>query len=165
MLDDVAAVFELNEGRLRVIFIAKENLCDFNAITDATFGGTWVSTEANTLVATGQPLAAGPGAGRTIAWLMAQLGAALVRALPSARLMTWNAGLSTGQHALAVDAAVLASLLAWRAAAIARLIALVRADQETLTLVRHMKTPLITHATFAWTFMPAFQLLLARAVT
>lgn len=158
MFDDVAAVFQLNEGHLRVIFSAKENLCDFIVITDAAFGWTPVSTETNTLVATGQALAAGLGAGRTIAWLMAQLGAALVGALPSARLIARNAGLSTGQHALAVEAAVLAWLLAWRAAGRARLIALVRADQETLTLVRtaSMKAPLITPATFALTCMPTF---------
>lgn len=158
MLDDVATVFELNEGRLRVIFSAKENLCDFIVITDATFVWTLVSTETNTRVATGQALAAGLGAGRTIAWLVAQLRAALVGALPSARLITRNAGLSTGQHALAVEAAVLARLLAWRAVASARLSALVRADQETLTLVRtgHVKAPLITPATFALTYMPTF---------
>lgn len=156
MFDDVATVFQLNEGRLRVIFSAKENLCDFNVIADTTFGWTAVSTETNTRVATGQALAAGLGAGRTIAWLMAQLGAALVGALPSARLITRSAGLSTGQHALAVDAAVLAWLSAWRAVASARLNALVRADQETLTVVRtgHMEAPLITLATIALTCMP-----------
>lgn len=158
MFDDVATVFQLNEGRLRVIFSAKENLCDFIVITDTTFGWTPVSTETNTQVATGQALAAGLGAGRTITWLMAQLGAALVGTLPSARLITRNAGLSTGQHALAVEAAVLAWLLARRAVAGARFTALVRADQETLTLVRtgHMKAPLITLATIALTWMPAF---------
>lgn len=156
MFDDVATVFQLNEGCLRVIFSAKENLCDFIVIADTAFGWTAVSTETNTQVATGQALAAGLGAGRTIAWLMAQLGAALVGALPSARLITRSAGLSTGQHALAVEAAVLAWLSAWRAVASARLNALVRADQETLTVVRtgHMEAPLITLATFALTCMP-----------
>lgn len=127
-------------------------------MTNAAFVWTLVSTETNTRVATGQALAAGLGAGRTIAWLMAQLGAALVGALPSARLITRNAGLSTEQHALAVEAAVLTWLLAWRTVAIARLTALVRADQETLTPVRtgHMKAPLVTLATFACTHMPTF---------
>lgn len=158
MFDDVAAVFQLNEGRLRLIFSAKENLCDFFAMADATFVWTPVSAETDTRVATGQALAAGLGAGRTIAWLVAQLGAALVGALPSARLITRNAGLSTEQHALAVDAAVLALLLARRAVASARLNALVRADQETLTLLRtgHMKAPLKTPATCALTHMPTF---------
>lgn len=158
MFDDVATVFQLNEGRLRVIFSAKENLCDFFAITDAALGRTLVPTETNTRVATGQALAAGQGAGRTITWLVAQLGAALVGALPSARLITRNTGLPTEQHALAVDAAVLARLLAWWAVASARLNALVRADQEPLAPVRtaHVKAPLKAPATCALACMSTF---------
>lgn len=158
MLDDVAAVFELDEGRLGVLLGAKENLCDFSVVADTTFGWTLVSAQTDARVATGQLLAAGLGAGRTIAWLMAKLGAALVGALPSARLITRSTGLSTWQHAFAVEAAVLTLLLAWRAVASARLCALVRADQETTTLVRaaYMKLPLITIATGAFTCVPAF---------
>lgn len=158
MFKDVATVFQLNEGCLGVVFSAKENLCDFIVITVATFGWTLVPTETNTRVATGQALAAGLGAGRTVTRLMAQLGAALVGAVPSARLITRNTGLSTGQHALAVDAAVLTWPLAWRAVASARLSALVGADQKPLTAVRtgHMKAPLKTPATCALTCMPTF---------
>lgn len=158
MLDEVAAVFELDEARLGVLLGAKENLCDLIVVADTTFGGTLVSTQADARVATGQLFAAGLGAGRTIAWLMAKLGAALVGALPSARLITRSTGLSTWQRAFAVEAAVLTLLLAWRAVASARLSALVRADQETITLVRtaYMKLPLITLATGAFTCVPTF---------
>lgn len=158
MLDDVAAVFELDEGRLRLLLGAKENLCDFIVVADAAFGWTPVSAQTNARVAAGKLLAAGLGAGRTITWLMAKLGAALMGALPSARLITGCAGLAAPQHAFAVCAAVLTWLLAWRAVAIARLPALVRADQETVTLVRtaHMKPTLVTPATCALTCMPTF---------
>lgn len=156
MLDDVATVFELNEGRLGVILGAKENLFDFIGITDAAFGWTLISAQTNTWVAAAQRLWAGLGTGRTIARLVAELGAALVGALPSARLVARSAGLSTRQHALAVDAAVLTWLLARRAVAGARLSARVGADQGTFTAVRAalVKPPLITCATFAWTLMP-----------
>lgn len=156
MFDDVATVFELNEGRLGVVLGAKENLCDVIVITDATFGWTLIATQTNTWVAAAQRLWAGLGAGRTIARLVAKLGAALMGALPSARLVARSAGLSTWQHALAVDAEVLTWLLTWRAVAVARLSARVRADQGTFTGVRTalVKPPLKTRATFAWTLMP-----------
>lgn len=95
MFNDVSTVFKLNEVGLRVILIPKENICDLIMITDATFAWTFVSTQTNTRVAAIPDLGTGLGAWRTIAWLMAKLTAALVRALPSAGLNAWNAGLST----------------------------------------------------------------------
>lgn len=120
---------------IRLILSAKENLCDLIVITDATFGWTFVSTQTYAWVATIQGLVTGLGAWRTIAWLMAELIAALVRALPSAGLNTWSTGLSTWLLTIAVDTAILTWSLTRGAITSARLPALVRANQETLTLV------------------------------
>lgn len=158
LFNDVSTVFKLNEVGLRVILIPKENLCDLIMITDATFAWTFVSTQTNTRVAAIQDLGTGLGAWRTIAWLMAKLTAALVRALPSAGLNARNAGLSTLFHTLAVDAAIFAWSLTWGTITSARLPAHVRAYQETLTLVKTclMKLSLITFATRTATRMVTF---------
>lgn len=158
MFNDVSTVFKLNEVCLRVILSAKENLCDFIVVTDATFGWTLVSTQSDTWVVAFKDLGTGLGAWRTIAWLMAKLSATLVGALPSALLKAWNAELSTWLHTFAVDAAIFTWSLAWGAIASARLPALVRANQETLTLVRawYMEPSLITLSTGALTSMPTY---------
>lgn len=127
-------------------------------ITNATFAWTFVSTQTDTRVATFQNLDTGLGTWRTIARLMAKLTAALVRALPSAGLNTRNTGLSTWLHTLTVDAAIFAWCLTGGAIASARLLALVRANQETLTLVKTwtMESSLITLATRATAHMATF---------
>lgn len=124
-------------------------------IADSTFAWTFVSTQTYARVAANQRLGTRLGAWRTIAWLMAKLTAALVRALRSARLNARDTGLSAWPHTLAVDAAVLAWSRTGGAITSARLPALVRANQETLTVVKTsvMEPPLITLATVTVTGM------------
>lgn len=159
MFNDVSTVFKLDEAGLRIILVAEENLSDLFVITDATFCRTFVSAQADTRVAAIQLLAAGFGARRTIAWLVAQLATALVGALPSTGLTAWDTGLSTWLHALAVAAAILTWPLTRGAVTGAGLPARVGANQETLTLVItwHMEASLITHVTVPRTNMAAFQ--------
>lgn len=127
-------------------------------ITDATFAWTFVPTQTYAWMATIQGLGTRLGAWQTIAWLMTKLTAALVRALPGTGLIAWNTGLSTWLHTLAVYTAILTRSLTRGAITSARLLALVGANQETLTLVKTwaMEPSLITLATGTLTGMATF---------
>lgn len=124
-------------------------------ITDATFAWTFVSTQTYARVAANQGVGTGFDAWRTIAWLIAKLTTALVRAPPSAGLNARSTGLSTWLHTLAVDAAILTWSPTGGAITSARLLALVRANQETLTVVKtwEMEPSLITLAAVTTTGM------------
>lgn len=154
----MSTVLQLNEASLRLIFGAKEDLSDLITITDATFAGTFVSTQAYAWVATLEDLGTGLCAWQTIAWLIAKLTAALVRAVPSTGLNARSTRLPTLIHTFAMDTAVLTRSLTGRAVFSARLTALVRTNEETLALVKTggVEASLITSATGATTGMTAF---------
>jgi len=120
----VTAVLQLNEVSVGIVLRAKEYLCNLRVIADATFVWTFVSTQADAGVAAGPHFGTGLHAWRAVTRLMAKLTATLVQTLRSARLHTRGAGLTAHIHALAVDADVLARLLAGRAIPGARFLAL-----------------------------------------
>lgn len=136
-------------------------------IADSAFGWTLVSTQADAGVAAVQGLGTGLGARWAIARLVAKFTASLMRTLPGAGLNTWSTGLPTWPHTLTVDAAVLARSLTGGAVTSARLPALVRANQETFTLVQtwEMEASLITLSTVTAAGMATFQLMLTWALT
>lgn len=167
VFNDVSTVLQLNEVSLRLVLSAEENLCDLIMITDATFGWTFVSTQTYAWVSAIQGLGTGFSARWTIARLMAKLTAALMGTLPSAGLNARSTGLSTWLHTLAVHAAIFTWSLTGGAITSARLLALVRANQKTLTLVRTwaVEPSLITLATGTGTGMATFKLFLTRGCT
>lgn len=164
---EVFTVLQLNEVSLRLILGAKDNLCDLIGITNATFARTFVSTQTYASVAAIQGLGTGLVAWQTIAWLVAEHAAALVRALPSAGLNARSAGLSARLRTVAVHAAVLTRSPTGGAITSAGLRAYVRANQETLTGVKTwgMEPALKTPATATATGVATFKLLLTRAPT
>lgn len=165
MLNDVPAVFQLNEAGIRVLLITEEDFHDLVAVAETTLGWTLIAAEANAQVATTQLLAAGFGARGAIARLVAQLAAALVGASPGAGFAARDAGLAARLHAPAVDATVLAGPAAWRT--LARLHARVGANEEALTLMtaRRVEAALETAVAVSRTDVAAFQHVLAGGPT
>lgn len=132
----MVTVLQLNKTGVWVILISKENLCDLFLITDATFARTLVSAQTNARVAASQGLVARLGTWRSIAWLRTKLAACLVRTLPRAGLDAGSTGLATWLHTLTVFAEILTWETAGGAVPRARLPALVRTYQETVTFVK-----------------------------
>ncbi len=126
------AIFKLNETSIRVIFIAKEDLCDLILMANATLFGTRVSTQSYAAVSAGQGVVTGNRTRWTVAWFVTQLVTAVVRALPFAGFLARSARLTTSLHADAVDATVLAANRTWWTISYTRLLTLMRTHKGLL---------------------------------
>lgn len=156
---DVAAVLELNKASIRLVFIAKEDLGDFVVVANTAFTGTRFPTQTDARMATGQQLSTRHIAWGSVAGLRAESGALVVLAVPDTGLHTGAAQLPTLLLALAVDTAVLTGPLAGWTLTNAWLLALVRADEQTLAglLTAFMKSSFKTAVAGARARMPAGQ--------